>query len=110
LTAAQNRVYKAIKLLIQKTGQSPSYEEISRVCGLRSLAIIHHHVAQLERGGYIIRQGKIRGIVLAPDKVFHGWHRCERRHKLIFFQDPDCPLCKAMDLILPPRSVEVAHG
>jgi len=110
MTEAQNRVYKAIKLLIERTGHSPSYKEIGRVARISSLACVHGHVKALEKGGYIIRQGHYRGLVVAPDHALPGFHRCDKRHEIIFFQSGTCPLCKALDEVFPPRVISVEES
>lgn len=94
-----------MKLLIEKTGHSPSYAEICRVTGLKSLAVVHNHLRILERDGYILRTSSVRGIAICPDKVMHGFSRCDKRHELIFFQAGRCPLCEALERSFPSRQV-----
>jgi len=68
LTRRQRQVYDFISEFINKQGYSPSFEEIGRGLGLRSLATVHKHVSNLEEKGLLRRDyNRSRSIdVLAP--------------------------------------------
>lgn len=53
LTRRQREVYEFIRDYLRREGGAPSYEEIRRGLGLRSLATVHKHLRQLERRGYL---------------------------------------------------------
>lgn len=53
LTKRQREILDFIESFIESYGYSPSFEEIARFFGYRSLATVHEHLANLERKGYI---------------------------------------------------------
>ena len=53
LTPAQQRVYNFIRDYIAGNGHSPSYEDIRRHLGFKSLNAVAKHLKQLERRGYL---------------------------------------------------------
>jgi repressor LexA len=53
LTDKQKEVYDFIKYFIAKQGTSPSYEEIRRELGVKSLNAVFKHLKQLERKGFL---------------------------------------------------------
>jgi repressor LexA len=53
LTPAQERVYRFLHQYRQDHGYAPSYDEIRRQMGFRSLNAVHKHLKQLERRGYL---------------------------------------------------------
>jgi repressor LexA len=53
LTKRQRELLDFIESFIEAHGYSPSFEEIARFFGYRSLATVHEHLANLERKGYI---------------------------------------------------------
>jgi repressor LexA len=53
LTARQQEIYAFIGGFIRERGAAPSYEEIRRALGLRSLSTVHKHLKQLERRGWL---------------------------------------------------------
>lgn len=53
LTRRQREILDFIEEFIQSSGYSPSFEEIARFFGYRSLATVHEHLSNLERKGYI---------------------------------------------------------
>lgn len=55
LTKRQREILDYIDSFIQNHGYSPSFEEIARFFGYRSLATVHEHLSNLERKGYIRR-------------------------------------------------------
>lgn len=55
LTKRQREILDFIDSFIQNQGYSPSFEEIARFFGYRSLATVHEHLSNLERKGYIRR-------------------------------------------------------
>jgi repressor LexA len=55
LTKRQREILDFIDSFIQDSGYSPSFEEIAKFFGYRSLATVHEHLSNLERKGYIRR-------------------------------------------------------
>lgn len=55
LTKRQREILDFIESFIQGSGYSPSFEEIAKFFGYRSLATVHEHLSNLERKGYIRR-------------------------------------------------------
>jgi repressor LexA len=55
LTKRQREILDFIDSFIQSSGYSPSFEEIAKFFGYRSLATVHEHLSNLERKGYIRR-------------------------------------------------------
>lgn len=55
LTRRQREILDFIESFIQSYGYSPSFEEIAKFFGYRSLATVHEHLSNLERKGYIRR-------------------------------------------------------
>jgi repressor LexA len=53
LTPAQERVYRFVRDFLQEHGYSPSYEEIRRHLGYRSLNAVADHLKKLEERGYL---------------------------------------------------------
>lgn len=53
LTPAQERVYRFVQDYLAKHGYSPSYEEIRRGLGFRSLNAVSKHLKQIEKRGYL---------------------------------------------------------
>lgn len=53
LTKRQREILDFIESFVESYGYSPSFEEIARFFGYRSLATVHEHLANLERKGYI---------------------------------------------------------
>lgn len=107
MTAAQNRCFDSVKAFIARHGHSPSYSEVARGMGIRSLATVGKHIHALIASGYLVQGSgsSIRSLAIAPDKVLHGFHSCCRGHQQIFFAGA-CPMC---DLILrTAREVSVA--
>jgi repressor LexA len=51
LTPAQQRVYRFLQDYTHRQGHTPSYEEIRRHLGFRSLNAVYKHLKQLERRG-----------------------------------------------------------
>ncbi|ROQ89610.1 transcriptional repressor LexA [Desulfosoma caldarium] len=60
LTAAQKRVYDFLQAYMILHGHAPSYEEIRKHLGFRSLNAVYKHVKQLEERGYVRSLGKNR--------------------------------------------------
>ena len=60
LTPAQERVYRFVRDYLQQQGYSPSYEEIRRHLGFRSLNSVYKHLKRLELRGYLHRFSKNR--------------------------------------------------
>jgi len=53
LTPAQQRVYNFIRNFIAVHGHAPSYEEIRRTLGFKSLNAVSKHLKRLEERGYL---------------------------------------------------------
>ena len=73
LTRRQRELLDHISGYIDSNGYAPSFEEIARQFGFRSLATVHEHLTNLERKGYIRRSpNESRGIEIAPPKGQRG--------------------------------------
>jgi repressor LexA len=73
LTRRQRELLDHISGYIDSKGYAPSFEEIARQFGFRSLATVHEHLTNLERKGYIRRSpNESRGIEIAPPKGQRG--------------------------------------
>jgi repressor LexA len=69
ITRRQHQVYDFISRFVTEHGYSPSYEEIKSGMGLRSLATVHKHVANLEKKSLLTRDyNRSRSIDLIPAK------------------------------------------
>ena len=67
LTKKQREVYDYIQGFIENRGYSPSLEEIAQGLGLRSLATVHKHVANLIEKGMLKRAwNRGRSIEISP--------------------------------------------
>ncbi len=68
LTPAQTRVYRFVQDYLQQHGYAPSYEEIRRHLGFKSLNAVSKHLKQLEQRGYLQSpwQNRKRALELVP--------------------------------------------
>lgn len=53
LTPAQEKVFRFVREYITRHGCSPSYEEVRRHLGFKSLNSVYKHLKQLEERGYL---------------------------------------------------------
>ena len=69
-SSVQKRVLNFIENYIESNGKSPSLKEIRDYIGVRALSTVHHHLAALQRKGYIekSREGKGLDLVLKAGK------------------------------------------
>ncbi|MGH7546667.1 MAG: transcriptional repressor LexA [Gemmatimonadales bacterium] len=69
LTRRQRQILDYISSHIAANGYAPSFEELARQFGFRSLATVHEHLTNLERKGYIRRtHNESRAIEIVPPK------------------------------------------
>src|SRR5437762_12673479 len=69
VTRRQREILDFIGKHIEEKGYAPSFEEIARQFGFRSLATVHEHLTNLERKGYIRRaHNESRGIEVVPPR------------------------------------------
>ena len=68
LTPAQEKVFRFVREYITRHGYSPSYEEVRRHLGFKSLNSVYKHLKQLEGRGYLRTpwNNKKRALDLAP--------------------------------------------
>ena len=68
LTPAQTRVYRFVQDYLQQYGYAPTYEEIRRHLGFKSLNAVSKHLKQLEQRGYLQSpwQNRKRALELVP--------------------------------------------
>ena len=67
LTKRQREMYDFIAEFVQSNGYSPSFEEIARGMGLKSLATVHKHITNLEKKGLLDRtHNRSRSIDVLP--------------------------------------------
>ncbi|MEK7595181.1 MAG: transcriptional repressor LexA [Patescibacteria group bacterium] len=66
----QKLILDYISQYIQKTGYSPTLQEIANAMGLSSLATVHEHLQALVKKGVINRfEGAVRGIEVLDQKI-----------------------------------------
>jgi len=69
VTRRQREILDFISGHLDAKGYAPSFEEIARQFGFRSLATVHEHLTNLERKGYIRRaHNESRAIEIVPPK------------------------------------------
>jgi len=69
VTRRQREILDFISGHLDDKGYAPSFEEIARQFGFRSLATVHEHLTNLERKGYIRRaHNESRAIEIVPPK------------------------------------------
>ena len=68
LTPAQQKVFNFIRDYITRQGYSPSYDEVRRHLGFKSLNSVYKHIRQLEERGYLQTpwNNKKRALELVP--------------------------------------------
>ena len=68
LTPAQEKVFRFVREYITRHGYSPSYEEVRRHLGFKSLNSVYKHLKQLEGRGYLRTpwNNKKRALDLSP--------------------------------------------
>jgi repressor LexA len=67
VTRRQKEVVDFLESFVARNGYSPSFEEIARGMGLKSLATVHKHVTNLEKKGLLDRvHNRSRSIDLLP--------------------------------------------
>ena len=70
ITRRQKEVLDFISTFVQRNGYSPSYEEIARGLGLKSLATVHKHVTNLQNKGLIARaHNRSRSLAVLPPRT-----------------------------------------
>jgi repressor LexA len=70
MTRRQKEVLDFISNFTQRNGYSPSYEEIARGLGLRSLATVHKHITNLHNKGLLQRaHNRSRSIEVLPPRA-----------------------------------------
>src|ERR1044072_8649540 len=69
LTRRQREILDFIVEQIRTQGYAPSFDEVARRFGFRSLATVHEHLTNLERKGFIRRaHNESRAIEIVPPK------------------------------------------
>jgi repressor LexA len=68
ITPAQEKVFRFVREYITRHGYSPSYEEVRRHLGFKSLNSVYKHLKQLEERGYLRTpwNNKKRALYLTP--------------------------------------------
>ncbi len=104
MTAAQNRVFQAIKKFIERNGYSPSYRDLQDALDLKSPASVWKHVEALRLAGYIEHSyNKGRSLAICPDKVLQGFSRCGSGHDTVYFRGTVCPMCAIFSNLNIPK-------
>lgn len=68
ITQRQSDVLNFIESFARDRGYSPTYEEIAKGIGLKSIATVHKHITNLERRGRITRAANnSRSIDVVPE-------------------------------------------
>jgi len=69
VTRRQKEVLDFISNFVQRNGYSPSFEEIARGLGLKSLATVHKHITNLQKKGLLQRaHNRSRSIDVIPQR------------------------------------------
>src|ERR1700739_920157 len=55
VTRRQKEILDFLEVFVTRNGYSPSFEEIARGMGLKSLATVHKHITNLEKKGMLDR-------------------------------------------------------
>ena len=67
VTRRQKEILDFLETFVARNGYSPSFEEIARGMGLKSLATVHKHITNLEKKGMLDRvHNRSRSIDLLP--------------------------------------------
>src|SRR5579863_9503330 len=67
VTRRQKEVIDFLESFVSRNGYSPSFEEIARGMGLKSLATVHKHITNLEKKGLLDRvHNRSRSIDVLP--------------------------------------------
>ena len=67
ITRRQREIIDFLGLFVARNGYSPSFEEIARGMGLKSLATVHKHITNLEKKGLLDRvHNRSRSIDILP--------------------------------------------
>ncbi len=67
VTRRQKEVIDFLEAFVSRNGYSPSFEEIARGMGLKSLATVHKHITNLEKKGMLDRvHNRSRSIDVLP--------------------------------------------
>ncbi len=67
VTRRQKEVLDFLESFVSRNGYSPSFEEIARGMGLKSLATVHKHITNLEKKGMLDRvHNRSRSIDVVP--------------------------------------------
>jgi repressor LexA len=67
ITRRQKEILDFLESFVARNGYSPSFEEIARGMGLKSLATVHKHITNLEKKGLLDRvHNRSRSIDLLP--------------------------------------------
>ena len=67
VTRRQKEILDFLETFVTRNGYSPSFEEIARGMGLKSLATVHKHITNLEKKGLLDRvHNRSRSIDVLP--------------------------------------------
>src|ERR1700679_276946 len=67
VTRRQKEILDFLEAFVNRNGYSPSFEEIARGMGLKSLATVHKHISNLEKKGLLDRvHNRSRSIDVLP--------------------------------------------
>jgi len=108
MTGRQRVYFDAIKDYIKANKCSPSYEDIGKLVGAKSVASVFKIVSKLVEQGYLVRDPHLgaRNLHLIPDKL-DGFNLCNRNHEPIYFQSSVCPMCTLLQQVNPPREIRL---
>ncbi|MGW2768748.1 LexA family protein [Streptomyces sp. NPDC001275] len=67
LTEREEEILRCIRGWIEDKGEGPSVRQLAHAVGMRSTASVAYHLANLERSGALIRDGR-------------GWNTCRLGH------------------------------
>ena len=61
LTEKQQTIYDYVRGNVARFGHFPTYQEISKACGVGTPPAVVHHLRALERKGFLLKTGNTRG-------------------------------------------------
>ena len=70
MTAKQRRLLDFIEEFIRKSRYSPSIKEMKDYMGVKAYSTIHQHLQGLIKGGYLTKDGKVRGYILKGGELW----------------------------------------
>ena len=93
MTPRQQKYLNLIKKFVSKHGYSPTYAELAKLAGIKSVAPCFNIVAKLVAEGHLVfdSETSARSIRL-PDAL----KTCQKNHPQIWYRVAECPCCQLL--------------